>query len=144
MADRTGTYNSTNLGDYLIPIKIEDLDIADGLEWGVQIKPIFESSTPSTRYSGPILHRKIVRFAKDHLVSGAGYDTDQELNKYFDSLRASFTTLIGSKDGASLVITDGVNSQTYAGAKITRLEKVRNYRGKAVFEAEFICPTQGT
>lgn len=144
MAYRTATYNSVYLGDFLVPIKESDLDIGDLMEWGVQVKPIFESSTPSTRYSGPILHRKIIRFAKDSSISGPSYNTDQEMNKYFDSLRASFTTLIGSKDGASLVISDGVTTQTYAGCKITRLDKIKNYQGLAYFEAEFICPTQGT
>ena len=133
MATRTATYNSISLGDYLVPIKENELDIGDSIEWGIQISPIFDSTTAITRYSGPRLQQKIIRFAKE-------LGTDQLLNAYFDTLRSSLTPLIGSINGASLVITDGTTAQTYTHVKITKLDKIYNIQGLAYFEATFISP----
>lgn len=139
MANRTATYNSTSLGDYLCPIKDGDLDTGDYIEFGLLIKPIFESSTPSTRYMGARTKRVTLRFAKDSAVSGSSYNTDEKLNRYFDSLASSFTPLVGSTTGASLVITDGSTSRTYANAMIEKMEKISNICGLMKVEVTFIC-----
>mgnify|MGYP000887160463 CR=1 FL=1 len=143
MGTRIATYNTRQLGHYMIPIANSALDYGHDVEWAMGIKPIFEQTEPSTRYLGARADQIVFRFALDSQQDPT-LNSDMKMMEQFEDIKIDITPLVGSKEGANLVITDGVKIFTYPHSKPKAMKKVLNIRGLMIVEMSFICPVVPT
>src|SRR3990167_614679 len=141
MSLRTATYNGQQLGDYMVPLNDGVLDRAVKLKFSNSVKPMLQSTNPSIRNVGNEFGEVAFVFCKD-VEQNATYNTDEKMHDWLGGIISAIRPTIGSEAGASLVITDGVTSNTYANALIEELEVIQNTMGlmkvKAVFTVKVI------